>query len=84
MQGQYSSPLRKNDFRKFCDRAHRLTVRLIGVVQVCVTAIEVQVVRVVAIVLRTAPIVAVLAYVVERTVVVVAIARSRQKNTPLL
>ena len=41
---------------------------------------EAQIVRVTAVEYRTAPIVAVQANVAERTVVVVAIARGRQKN----
>ena len=60
-----------------------MTVRLVPEVPALVAAAEVQAVRaeVVAVVLRTAPIVAVRASDVHYSVVVVAIARGRQKDT---
>ena len=65
---------------KCCHNTHRLSVIAVVVVPVRIVAIEVQVVRVVTAVLRTAPIVAVRAKVVERTVVVVAVAHRGQKK----
>lgn len=65
---------------KCCHWTNRLTVFTVVVVPVCVVAVEVQVVCVVGIVLRTTPIVAVAACVIERTIVVVAIAHCRQKK----
>jgi len=57
-----------------------LTVPAVVVVRVRIAAVEVHVVRVTTIVLRTTPIVAVRTRIVQRTITVVAIARSGQKH----
>jgi hypothetical protein len=69
---------------KCCDTADREPVFTVVVVRVGVTTIEVQVPRVVIIVLCTAPVVAVVTTVVQRTIVVVPVAGRRKRKQTLL
>jgi len=83
-QKSFETTSKKSIYRKFCDWTNaKPVVAVVVVPPIGVAVVEVQVVGVVRVVHRTAPIVAVVAGIVERAVVVVAITGGRQKKQTL-